>query len=359
MDKKQHFESFDALRFFSFLIVFFSHLPYSKINGLHFLKLEGTIGVNFFFILSGFLITYILLFEKKIQGSINLKHFFAKRILRIWPLYFVVILFAFSSNYIIQFLGLSSSNVGYSPNWLLSCLFLENYMVIHHHSYANISPLPVIWSLCIEEHFYIIWGILLYFIKIQRVLPIIITLIIVGYISRFIFVYNNWLFKDIFTNIDYFMYGAIPAYFYVNNKEKFNSIVATVSNYIKTVIIILSILLIYFASHYGFKNSALVTPIAYGILFTSVLIIFIPNDANFKINPNSIISKLGKYTYSLYLLHVVIINFFIQLFTKINVSIENNSIVFILISFATTILASYISFIIIEKPFLKLKKYFK
>jgi hypothetical protein len=41
-------------------------------------------------------------------------------------------------------------------------------MVIYHNEYANVSPLPVLWSLCVEEHFYIIWGVLLYFIKTKK-----------------------------------------------------------------------------------------------------------------------------------------------------------------------------------------------
>lgn len=357
MNTKQHFESFDALRFISFLIVFFSHLPYYKLKSLQFLHLKGTIGVNFFFILSGFLITYILLFEKNINGTINLKQFFIKRILRIWPLYFSLLLFAFFSTFIIKIVGLPSSNDGYTPNWFLSCLFLENYMIIYHNEFANVSPLPVTWSLCIEEHFYILWGILLFFLKKTRILPTIIGLIIVGYLSRFIFDYNNWLFKDIFTNIDYFMYGAIPAYFYTNNTLKFNEIINRISKKIKILVILLSIVLIYVASHNELKNFHLLEPIAFGILFTSVLIIFIPANNEMKIKSGTLFSKLGKYTYSLYLTHIIIINFYIQLFTKANWNLEKNNLIFIILTLLTTIFVSYLTFSIIELPFLKLKRH--
>ena len=166
---KEKFHSFDALRFFSFFIVFLSHLPYTLFNNLDFLNVDGTIGVYFFFTLSGFLITYILLFEKTTSNEFNFKNFFARRALRIWPLYYLVLLFAFCSSYIISLLHLPSSNVGYEPNWFMSSFFLENYMVIYHNEYANVSPLPVLWSLCVEEHFYIIWGVLLYFIKTKKV----------------------------------------------------------------------------------------------------------------------------------------------------------------------------------------------
>lgn len=359
MNTKQHFESFDALRFISFLVVFFSHLPYNKFNKLLFFQLDGTIGVNFFFILSGFLITYILLFEKKINGTINLKQFFIKRTLRIWPLYFAVVLFAFFSSFLIKIIGLPTSDVGYYPNWIMSCLFLENYMVIYHNCFANVSPIPVTWSLCIEEHFYIIWGIFLYFTKIKRVVPLIIMLIIVGFISRFIFAQNNWLFKDIFTNIDYFMYGAIPAYLYVNNTKKFNDYVLAIPKTIKTLVILFSVFLIFVTSHYGFEYSNLIEPIAYGIIFTSVLIIFIPLNNDFKISSRFLFSKLGKYTYSLYLTHIIVINFYIQLFLKANWSFEKNYFLFIVLAILTTILTSFLSYQIIELPFLKLKNYFK
>ena len=70
---KEKFHSFDALRFFSFFIVFLSHLPYALFNNLTFLSVDGTIGVYFFFTLSGFLITYILLVEKASTNDFNFK----------------------------------------------------------------------------------------------------------------------------------------------------------------------------------------------------------------------------------------------------------------------------------------------
>ncbi len=64
MQKKENFHSLNALRFFSFFIVFLSHLPYVLFNKLEFFHLNGSIGVRFFFIISGFLITYLLLLEQ-------------------------------------------------------------------------------------------------------------------------------------------------------------------------------------------------------------------------------------------------------------------------------------------------------
>jgi peptidoglycan/LPS O-acetylase OafA/YrhL len=355
---KEKFHSFDALRFFSFFIVFLSHLPYALFNNLTFLSVDGTIGVYFFFTLSGFLITYILLVEKASTNDFNFKNFFARRVLRIWPLYYVVLLFAFCSSFIISFLNLPSSDVGYNPNWLMSSLFLENYMVIYHNEYANVSPMPVLWSLCVEEHFYIIWGVLIYLIKPKKVPVLIFLLIVVAFVSRIVFYNHNMLFKDILTNIDFFMFGAIPAYLIVNYKEKTVAFVSKIPLYIKVLLLVTALVYVFASSHLVFEYNKLVNPLVFGLLFSAILFVFIPQENKLKISDSSVFSKLGLYTYSLYLLHVIVIHLLIQLFNKFHLSIEHNSVYFILLALALTIFASYLSYILIEKPFLRLKKFF-
>lgn len=355
MENKENFHSLNALRFFSFFIVFLSHLPYSLFGKLEFLQIEGALGVYFFFILSGFLITYILLNQK----VMNFKKFFARRVLRIWPMYFLIILFAFLSSFIIGFLKLSSSNVGYEPNWLMSCLFLENYKIIYHGDYGNVSPLPVLWSVCIEEHFYIIWGLLIVFINKKKIMQTIIAVIIISFVSKYFFYQNNLLFKDILTNFDYFMYGAIVAYLFTYKKEKTISFINNLPKIIKAIVILMSIIYIFTFHYISFQYDALVLSIITGVLFTSVLMIFLPQENNtFKISSNAIFSKLGLYTYSLYLNHAIIISLLIQVFKKMNLDFKNYYLLFIILSLVATILASKITYNLIEKPFLNMKKKF-
>lgn len=117
--KKENFHTFDALRFFSFLIVFFSHIPFEKTKFM----IDGTIGVYFFFVLSGFLITYILLLEKKHSINFSFKRYITRRILRILPLYYSILLFAYATPFILSILNLKSTDIGYNPNWVLSSFF--------------------------------------------------------------------------------------------------------------------------------------------------------------------------------------------------------------------------------------------
>ena len=101
---KVYFNNLDALRFLAFLSVFVSHvalfLGYESNNhSFNFIKkvflVHGDLGVNFFFVLSGFLITFLLLTEKDNSKNISLPHFYLRRILRIWPLYFLTLFLGF------------------------------------------------------------------------------------------------------------------------------------------------------------------------------------------------------------------------------------------------------------------------
>jgi peptidoglycan/LPS O-acetylase OafA/YrhL len=104
MNQKVFFPNLDGLRFFAFFFVFMYHCYYEVplqgkdsfiYLGFHKIWENGDLGVNFFFTLSGFLITYLLLSEEKQLGGFNISGFYWRRTLRIWPLYFTTVLFGF------------------------------------------------------------------------------------------------------------------------------------------------------------------------------------------------------------------------------------------------------------------------
>ena len=103
---KIFFPDLDGLRTLAFLFVFIQHglwgsfeflnIPDSSVlSRIIYGVTNGGTGVSIFFVLSGFLITYLLLMERNVMGRINVGYFYIRRVLRIWPLYFAVILFAF------------------------------------------------------------------------------------------------------------------------------------------------------------------------------------------------------------------------------------------------------------------------
>ena len=144
----------DALRFFAFLCVFaFHRMDYVAIDPAtqpvsYAIGTAGAFGVPVFFLLSSFLIVELLLRERKQTGSIHIRSFYMRRILRIWPLYF-------ASFFGLVALGHFLPNVGPKTygSWAAFLLFAGNWYIVRHGWIAG--PIDPLWSIAVEEQFYI------------------------------------------------------------------------------------------------------------------------------------------------------------------------------------------------------------
>jgi len=154
----------DALRLIAFLMVWFSHSLPSMADGvtrgitpaalrwLEAIREAGNFGVSVFFFLSAFLITELLRRERLATGTIHLRAFYLRRILRIWPLYLGV-LAAYG------LLGLRFHGFRIEPGRLLASLLLAGNWYIAFHP-AILTPMRALWSLSVEEQFYLGWPVL-------------------------------------------------------------------------------------------------------------------------------------------------------------------------------------------------------
>ncbi|HWJ90472.1 MAG TPA: acyltransferase [Flavisolibacter sp.] len=358
MTARRQFHSFDALRFFAFLKVFFLHIPVAAFPVFNFLKNGGGTGVIFFFVLSGFLITYILLSEKAGSGTINLKSFYLRRILRIWPLYYLILFIAFITPFLVSLFHLQSSGEGYEPNWVMSCLYLENYQMIRMNGHPNVSPLGVTWSLCIEEHFYLFWGLLLYFLPVKK-LPLVLGLLLaLAHVARYFFTLHGWLTIDLLTNIDYFVYGAIPAFLLVCQKKKLLAWITQISFGTKIFLIVLTIFYVEVSPNISYPFQLYVEPVLFGVCFSGVICLILPDKNALRIDDRSPFSRLGRYTYGMYLYHTIVINLLLHVFDKTGAwsgSIPK-VLLFIVIAFLVTTGISLLSYYCFERYFLMLKK---
>lgn len=152
--------SINGLRALSVSLVILGHLAFHQILFLpikQYPKLlrplvafitDGHLGVNIFFVISGFLITHILLKEKEAQGKISLKKFYVRRALRIFPAYYFLLLVYF----ILQCLEHADFS---SASWLTSLTYTKYFNWRLDWLSAHF------WSLSVEEHFYLIWPLLL------------------------------------------------------------------------------------------------------------------------------------------------------------------------------------------------------
>ncbi|BDG09645.1 acyltransferase family protein [Anaeromyxobacter paludicola] len=154
----------DALRFLAFLMVFGSHVVWRLPRASIFASApalalaviaSGGFGVDLFFVLSAYLITELLLREKDATGSIDVRSFYARRILRIWPLYFATIAAGFALQYAMPLLR------GGEPRIVLPLGAVLAFVLLAGNWYSTrgfvSSPVSPLWSVSIEEQFYLLW----------------------------------------------------------------------------------------------------------------------------------------------------------------------------------------------------------
>jgi len=362
--KPDYFPILDAFRFFAFFRVFLLHIPGAEVNPFFFKITEGgETGVDFFFVLSGFLISYLFIKEQKSTGAIDGKKYFLRRALRIWPLYFLGIVIAFVGIYVSHATDTDSGN-GYKPNLLTLLTFTENYRMIFTDSFPDGVPLRVLWSVCVEEHFYILWLLLFTFIKPKYIPKAITILWVIGILYRIIFyilypdktVYD----PDLFSKMDYFCSGGLAAYFLSNYPERTTLFVNKIPNYIRNGYTLLMIVAFFFFQFFidVSRKDAIVFPIISAALFGALIFLTVSSGSFINKNYKGVFSRLGKISYGLYMYHTVIIIVLMKLALHYQIAFIENKMIYAL--FCITCLAASISISIIsyqyfEKYFLKKK----
>lgn len=144
MSKRYYRPELDVLRFFAFACVFCDHLPLAP--WFQPVGETGAFGMCMFFMLSAYLIITILLRERQTTGKVNLGAFALRRILRIWPLYFLVLFAGYMLGQYVPSAYVSRHAV------LAFSLLVGNLYILYHGWLGPIGPL---WSLSVEEQFYL------------------------------------------------------------------------------------------------------------------------------------------------------------------------------------------------------------
>ncbi len=172
----------DALRFFAFLCVFVFHrMDYVETDPVRNLWLArigniGPFGVPVFFLLSAFLITELLLRERESTGRVHIQAFYMRRILRIWPLYFLVFFGLAILNHFVPGTGTNDPLA-----WLAFTFFTGNWYILRHGWIAgSVDPL---WSISVEEQFYIVIPVLAAFAGRKAVIIVSWMLLAIAYVT--------------------------------------------------------------------------------------------------------------------------------------------------------------------------------
>ncbi len=349
----------DVIKFFCVIlfVLFGSNLKYAEKN----LFQGGFLGVDFFFVISGYLITSLILKELSLTGSFSLKNFYERRARRILPALILVMLVSipFAWKYL-----LPSSLVDYSKSLLYSLGFTSNFYFYNIQSNyfdldSKFRPFLHTWSLSVEEQFYVLFPIFLliiYKFKKDLILKSFLMLIVLNLLL--IHFLGNLNFKQPYINEElslmapsflssFFLttsriwevlVGSVLAYMEISRGSRTsNKIICESFSLIGLILIFYSI---FFFSDEIFHPSIFTLP---AILGVALLIWFSNKDTIItKILSNRFFVGVGLISYSLYLWHYPLI-----VFQKYESFSNENSLILLLLIF----IASIASYFLIEKPF--------
>jgi peptidoglycan/LPS O-acetylase OafA/YrhL len=361
MKKNGHYyPELDSLRFFAFLMVLIHHGPFMKsIEIWRTMSKYGWMGVDLFLCLSAFLFARLLYVEYREKGDINIKFFYLRRALRIWPLYFVffgvmLILSVQSdgwSNYLfVRSLGL----ITFTDN-ILSALFYYNVVILFSDH---------LWTISYEEQFYLIipWALRkLYQLKRSTTIKILISIMLAGMLVRWFFIYKQIDHPDIWVlPITHFesIFGGLMV-----GLGLFDNIGEKINNWFLLIGGIFALYLVTFLPNIDKIQWKLMLTYPLIGIGTS-LILFAVMQGNLwllsRLLKNKILGYLGKISYGLYVYHVGSL----WLATKIvGIMVSPDRLLvyplsILLLALPITVLFSMLSYQFLEKPFLRLKKKF-
>ncbi|MEO8358608.1 MAG: acyltransferase [Vicinamibacteria bacterium] len=358
------FPHLDGLRFFCFLSVFFFHAFYTESKAIaqsepyrfvrHFFR-NGDLGVSFFFVLSGFLITYLLLEEKGRFGKIHIAYFYMRRVLRIWPLYFACVGFGFLVFPLLK--TLAGVQPQETANPLMYMLFLGNFDVIRN-GLPDAGILGVLWSVAVEEQFYLAWPLLLAAVSFGRELWILLAVLAGSVAFRAVETNTFVLTFHTFGMVGDMAIGGLAAYAALNSR-RFLAFVTSLSRP--------AIWAIYVAAAAVFSldfRDTLGPFDRLGPALVFALIILEQNYAQaslFKMGTHSTLSRLGRWTYGMYCLHMVGNVAAIQVARLLGFAgyLSNVLILVPLTSLCLTIGMAGLSYEFFERPFLRFKRRFQ
>eukprot|EP00388_Colpodella_angusta_P012414 GDKJ01031493.1.p2 GENE.GDKJ01031493.1~~GDKJ01031493.1.p2 ORF type:complete len:369 (-),score=-9.89 GDKJ01031493.1:51-1157(-) len=359
---KIYFPNLNGLRTIAAFLVVIHHVEqFKKILGRPnyfdnpFIKITGKTGVILFFVLSGFLITYLLIKEKQVTKTISIPDFYKRRVLRIWPLYFLLIVISFFILPRIPFFNIGEASALVADNFSIKILFFVLFMP--NLALGLFPPVPYAsqaWSIGYEEQFYLFWPWIVKFR--QNLKVIIISLVSLFYLSSIL---AFTVFREMLADHDLLKVAEIFYDFPAYDSLLIGGLLAYLSLYR------ISFFHFFFKKYVQlFLYAATFSAIAFGLkvpyvnnLFYALMFALII--ANLALNPNSIISLenrvfnyLGKISYGVYMYHSIAIVLVLKVLPRLD--LDNLFLEYLLSALITTAIAT-LSFEFFENEFIKRK----
>ena len=335
----------DLLRLLAFLMVFFHHGAPGELGSSHVARtivVGSSSGLQLFFMLSAFLITELLLREREQSGTVALRSFYIRRVLRIWPLYFVFI-------GVVAALGRWTH---FAPTGFLAYAFLVGNWYIFVHGFLPMAAMPL-WSISVEEQFYVLWPPISKYggksaLWVFSALSIAISYLTLAYLgSQRAAFHRSW--TNSLVEFQFFGVGTLIA-LCLHGREPRITVIG------RFVLLAAGFGGLYGASAlFGAKESAFHLGLAYLLIALGSAVILVSIYGIELTRIADPLVYLGRISYGLYVFHYAVLMGVHRILISHGVG---NGIVWALLSLAVTIVLAHLSYRFLESPFLRLKKRF-
>lgn len=370
-----YFKGLDGLRAIGALSVVLGHIELSKksidvsnLMDIPFYKnTSGHLGVILFFVLSGFLISYLLFKEKEETNNIHIMRFYTRRALRIWPIYYLaIILLFFVFPFLIEFEYYAK------PNWE-NPISNINTILIYFLMVPNLVSFGInglgggfqLGSIGTEEQFYFFWP---WFVKYFKniLYPIFALILLIPLVPHFCDYATNHFFKNnpsmfnflkqlggffMFFKINCMATGGLMAWLYFNKRHSILNFLY--SKKVQLMVLTLTFGGWLFGFHLKYFNDEY-----YSFLFAILILNTATNEKTIISFNNKILNYLGKISYGIYVYHWIIIYLILDLIMNVKENFWLFNILLYVFSLIISILISHISYFYFEIWFLKLKEKF-
>ena len=367
--KKVYFPNLDGWRFVAFLGVFYHHsfqtqntiiLDDPIYRALKSTTSNGELGVDFFFVLSGFLIIYLLITEKQLTGKIDLRNFYIRRVLRIFPLYYLCVFFGFVIFPLLKsFLGAVPDE---SANPILYSVFLGNLDIVSNAAMPDSGVLGILWSVAIEEQFYLVVPLLLMVIPTKYYPSLFVVVIVISFVMRGLNIDNYFYIKfHTFSSIGNLAVGGLAANYSATRPDFIRFFAELRPVFILALYVFTIVLLVFRAEIFAVSALKVFEAIIFSLAFG--MIILEQNNSRrslFKMSNNRLFTRLGRYTYGLYCLHLLAALIVLTIGSKLGINTQLWQVVIIEmpLMLIISIALAFLSYEFYEKRFLKLKDRF-
>lgn len=340
--KPKDLPSLNGLRGVSIILVVMSHLQLST-HYLYGTIFNGVLGVNIFFVISGFLITTLCLKEKNLTGTISLRNFYVRRVLRILPVAYLYVFVVFILDKLFHF------GIAYYQ-YLAALFFLQNFSYFRKYNFAD--QLSHYWSLSVEEQFYVVFPFLLkknYKFFYWSVVFIVAVLPLLCLLQEFLPLINNgatYYFTHYLIKFQSIATGCLLSLLVFQNRFNYKWLLKY-----KIAGNLLALGLIFYLGYDGFYTIKTVfVNLLIGALIAYVILsnLIHNTDFIFRFLNSKILELIGKLSYSIYIWQQLIV------FGKFQSPVLNSAAT----KLSLLLVVSFISYFCYERYFLKLKTKF-